>query len=128
MTYLRTVLLLIAVSQLALGALTLLAPGFFVSTMGLTTPPTDSFYLIGMLAARFLAFGVVLIVLARRPQVDALWLQAMLAIQLIDLGVGLYYSANGVLPLVVSGFPMFNAILFSGLLLVALRRQQSKQA
>ncbi|MCZ4345251.1 hypothetical protein PSC71_15905 [Devosia sp. J2-20] len=124
MTYLRIVLLLIAISQLALGVLTLFAPEFFLASMGLATPPSDSFYLIGMLAARFLAFGVVLIVLARRPQVDALWLQAMLAIQLVDLGVGLFYTANGVLPLAVSGFPMFNAILFSGMLLIALRRQQ----
>lgn len=124
MTYLRIVLWLIAISQLALGALTLFAPGYFFSAMGLTAPPADSFYLIGMLAARFLAFGMVLIVLARRPQVDALWLQATIGIQLIDLGVGLYYTTTGVLPLTVSAFPMFNAVLFSGLLLAALRQRQ----
>lgn len=128
MTYRRIVLLLIAISQLVLGALTLLAPGFFISTMGLGTPPADSFYLIGMLAARFLAFGVALIVLARRQHVDALWLQAMLAIQLIDLGVGMYYTAIGVLPLTVSAFPMFNAVLFSGLLLGIRRQQQPAMA
>ncbi|WP_137152068.1 hypothetical protein [Devosia sp. FKR38] len=124
MTYLRIVLLLIAVSQLALGLLTLLAPGYFIQAMGLNAVPAYGFYLIGMLAARFLAFGVVLVVLARRQQVDPLWLQAMGGIQLVDLGVGLYYTATGVLPLSVSAFPMFNAVLFSGLLLRAMRRQQ----
>lgn len=123
MSYLRIVLSIIAVSQLALGALTLFAPGFFFSAMGLATPPTDSFYLIGMLAARFLALGVVFIVLARRGQAEPIWLQAMVGIQFIDLAVGAYYTAIGVLPPAVSAFPMFNAVLFSGLLLGALRRQ-----
>ncbi|MBU1304892.1 MAG: hypothetical protein KKF33_05155 [Alphaproteobacteria bacterium] len=124
MTYLRTVLLLIAVSQLALGVLTLLAPAFFIQTMGLNAVPTDGFYLLGMLAARFLAIGVLLVVLARRQQVEPLWLQTMVGIQLVDLGVGLYYTATGILPLTVSAFPMFNAVLFSGLLLRALLRPQ----
>jgi hypothetical protein len=122
MTYVRLVFWLVAVSQLALGALTLFAPAFFFSAMGLSVPPADAFYLVGMLGARFLAFGVVLAVLAGRNNADPLWLQAMIGIQLIDLAVGLYYTAGGVLPLTVSAFPMFNAVLFSALLIVALRR------
>lgn len=124
MSYRRIVLWIIAVSQLALGALTLFAPGFFFSAMGLANPPSDTFYLIGMLASRFLVFGVVMVVLARRPAVEPLWLQAMVGVQLIDLVVGLFYTGNGVLPLAVSAFPMFNAALFSVLLLVALWRTQ----
>jgi hypothetical protein len=122
MTYLRIVLWLIAISQIVLGGLTLFAPALFFSAMGLSAPPTDTFYIVGMLAARFLAFGIVLIVLAGRKNVDPLWLQGMVVIQLVDLAVGVYYTASGVLPLTVSAFPMFNAILFSILLILALRR------
>jgi len=122
MTYLRIVLWLIAISQIVLGALTLFAPALFFSAMGLSAPPTDTFYIVGMLAARFLAFGIVLVVLAGRKNVDPLWLQSMVVIQFVDLAAGVYYTASGVLPLTVSAFPMFNAILFSILLIVALRR------
>ncbi|WP_332692948.1 hypothetical protein [Devosia sp.] len=122
MTYLRIVLWLIAISQIVLGALTLFAPALFFSAMGLSMPPTDTFYIVGMLAARFLAFGIVLVVLAGRKSVDPLWLQSMVVIQFVDLAAGLYYTASGVLPLTASAFPMFNAVLFSILLIVALRR------
>lgn len=125
MRYLRIVLSIIAISQLALGALTLLAPGFFFTAMGLASPPADTFYLVGMLASRFLVFGVVLVVLARRQSVEPLWLQAMIGIQLVDLATGLYYTGTGVLPLAVSAFPMFNATLFTALLLIALRRDNT---
>jgi hypothetical protein len=122
MAYLRVVLWLIAISQIVLGALTLFAPALFFSAMGLSAPPTDTFYIVGMLAARFLAFGIVLVVLAGRKHVDPLWLQSMIVIQFVDLAAGAYYTASGALPLTVSAFPMFNAILFSILLIVALRR------
>jgi hypothetical protein len=122
MRYLRIVLWIIAISQLALGALTLVAPGFFFAAMGLASPPPDTFYLIGMLASRFLVFGAVLVVLARRDAVEPLWLQAALGMQVIDLACGLFYTGSGVLPWTVSAFPMFNAALFSVLLLVAMRR------
>ncbi len=126
MTYLRIVLWLIAISQLVLGALTLFAPAPFFSAMGLSVPPTDTFYIIGMLSARFLAFGIVLIVLASREHVDPLWLQSMVAIQLLDLAAGVYYTASGAVPLTVSAFPMFNALLFSILLILVLRREPGR--
>lgn len=128
MTYSRFVLGLLALSQLVLGALTLVAPAPFFAAMGLATPPTDTFYLIGMLASRFLVIGVVLVVLARRGAADPIWLGAMLAIQLIDLGVGLYYTGIGVLPLAVSGFPMANAAILSLLLVGTLRPSRGRAA
>jgi hypothetical protein len=42
----------------------------------------------------------------------------MLFIQIIDLAAGLFYTANGTVPLAVSAFPMFNATVFIILLWV----------
>ena len=50
---LRIVLSIVGLSQLALGGLTLLAPGPFFTWMGLTAPPVDNGYMLAMLAARF---------------------------------------------------------------------------
>lgn len=128
MSFLRFTLGLLALSQVVLGALTLFDPALFFLAMGLAAPPADSFYLIGMLASRFLVVGVALAILAWRDRAEPLWLQAMLGIQLIDLAVGLYYTANGVLTLAVSGFPMFNAMLLSLLLASLLRRARPRTA
>jgi hypothetical protein len=110
------VLRLVGVSQLVLGALFLLAPAFFIGWMGLHQTPTDSNYLFGMLAARFIAYGIGMFAIARDPQANRFWINNMIFIQLIDLGVGLFYTVVGTLPLAASGFPMFNAALFSVLL------------
>lgn len=122
MTYLRTILGILAASQLVLGAFTLLAPATFFALMGLTAPPADTFYLIGMLASRFLVIGVAMAKLAGRGRAEPLWLQAMLGIQVVDLAVGLFYTGTGVLPLAVSAFPMFNAAALSLLLTLGLQR------
>lgn len=118
MNRLRIVLWVVAVSQLVLGALTLFVPSHFFDLIGLSTPPTDNQYMIAMLGARFLAYGFGLIVLARSTDINPFWIWNMVAIQLIDLAAGVYYTANGTLALSVSAFPMFNAALFAVLLTV----------
>jgi len=66
-------------------------------------------YPLGMLAARFIVYGVILFVVARSPADNILWIDAMILIQLIDLGVGIYYTAQDAVPLSLSWLPMFNA-------------------
>ncbi len=113
---LKILLYVIAASQLVLGVLMLLAPGPFFAWMGLTVPPTDNQYILGMLSARFLAYGVGMIALARAQTPDRFWILNMVAIQLIDLAAGLYYVASGVIGLGVAAFPMTNATIFAVLL------------
>lgn len=62
-----------------------------------------------MLAARFIVYGLMLFTIARSPADNLLWIDGMILIQLIDLGVGIYYTTQGIVPLSLSGFPMFNA-------------------
>ena len=116
MTKLKTLLWIVAISQLALGALTLLAPGAFFVWMGLTRPPADNDYMLGMLAARFLGYGIGMIALARSREPDPFWVRNMAFIQAVDFAVGLFYVALGTIPATVAAFPMVNAALFGGLL------------
>jgi hypothetical protein len=116
MTRLKYLLWVIAISQLVLGALTLLVPGPFFDWMGLTVPAEDNRYMLGMLAARFIAYGAGFVALARQELPDPLWIRLMVLIQAIDFGVGLYYLLTGVIGPEVVAFPMVNAVVFGGLL------------
>lgn len=115
-TYLRPLLYLIGGVQLILGALYLLAPSQLLHWMGHSSTAPDLAYPLAMLAARFLVYGALLLIAARDPARHVLLLQGMMWIQIIDLAAGLYYTGSGVVSVALSGFPMFNAALFTVLL------------
>lgn len=100
---------IIALLQLSLGFGYLLAPNPLLAAMGHSAPAADILYPLGMLAARFIVYGLMLFTIARSPADNLLWIDGMILIQLIDLGVGIYYTTQGIVPLSLSGFPMFNA-------------------
>ena len=112
MKKLQGLLILIGIVQLVLGALFLFAPQWIMGMMGLTVPPADSGYMFGMLAARFIAFGLGMFWCARAPEENVFWINNMILIQIIDLAAGIYYTATGVVAISSSAFPMFNATLF----------------
>ncbi len=112
MRKLQIILIIIGIVQVILGLFYLFAPLQFLAMMGHSVPPADTAYPLGMLAARFLAYGVGLFVIARAPAKHLFWINNMILIQLIDLAVGVYYTVSGVVGLQHSGFPMFNATLF----------------
>lgn len=96
--------------QLALGVAYLFFPAALLQQMGHSAATPDLYYPLGMLGARFVAYGVGFWIISRRAREHALWVALMGLIQAIDLGVGLVYTASGVLPLQLSAFPMFNAV------------------
>lgn len=96
--------------QLVLGLAYLSMPGVVLQQMGHSAVSPDVYYPLGMLAARFIAYGVGFWVISRRAQDHALWVGLMGLIQVIDLCVGIVYTAMGILPLQLSAFPMFNAV------------------
>lgn len=100
---------LIALLQVLLGLGYLLAPNLLLSAMGHSTPAEDLLYPLGMLASRFIVYGLMLFIISRAPEENRLWIDGMIMIQLIDLGVGIYYTGQGVVPLSLSWLPMFNA-------------------
>lgn len=65
---LKVLLRVIGVVQLILGAFYLFLPLQFLSMQGLSTPGADNAYPLGMLAARFLAYGIGMLFIAREPE------------------------------------------------------------
>ena len=116
MKKLTILLRLIGIVQLILGVALLFAPATFTAGMGLSATHADINYLFGMLAARFIAYGIGMFVIAREPAENVFWINNMILVQLIDLAVGIIYTSNGILSFAASAFPMFNAALFAGLL------------
>jgi hypothetical protein len=96
--------------QIILGLAYLLAPDAFLLKMGHSLPAADLLYPLGMLSSRFLAYGIGLWIISTDPEKHILWIRLMAFIQLIDLAVGIFYTATDVVPLSLSAFPMFNAI------------------
>lgn len=112
----RIALRFIGSIQIILGLAYLLAPNTLLMQMGHSIPSPDLLYPFGMLSSRFLAYGIGLWVISAEPEKHILWIRLMAFIQLIDLSVGAFYTATGVVPISLSAFPMFNAI-WIGLLL-----------
>lgn len=113
---LKVLLRVIGVVQLVLGAFYLFLPLQFLSMQGLSMPSADNAYPLGMLAARFLAYGIGMLVIANAPEKNSFWINNMILIQAVDLAVGVFYTATGIVSLPHSIFPMFNAALFIVLL------------
>ena len=111
--------------QIVLGLFYLFTPNWFLRTMGHSLPEPDIQYPLAMLAARFLGVGFALLVFSRNPSQARSWMQTLLGIQGIDLAAGLYFTLMGVVPLHLSGFPMFNAIWMILLLWRWLPQKQS---
>ena len=106
MTYL---LYVIGVIQIILGVFHLFAPEFFLKSTGHTIPQDDIYYPLAMLAARFIAYGIALLYIAKEPLKYILWIKFMVLIQVIDLVAGLFYTLSGVVNIADSAFPIFNA-------------------
>ena len=96
--------------QIVLGLAYLLAPNMLLLKMGHSLPAADLLYPFGMLSSRFLAYGIGLWIISSDPEKHILWIRLMAFIQLIDLAVGAFYTATGVVPMSLSAFPLFNAI------------------
>jgi hypothetical protein len=118
MRKLQVVCYVIGISQIILGGLYLFAPSFFIGWQGLNIPAQDMNYPLAMLAARFLVYGVGMFVIARQPSENRFWLNGMIAIQVIDLAAGCFYTTVGVVSFESSIVPMVNAALFIVLMTV----------
>lgn len=113
---LKVLLIAVGIVQLVLGLAYLFMPHELLRWMGHSIPATDLNYPLGMLAARFLAYGLGMLVIARAPAQHQFWIKNMVFIQVIDLAVGLFYTFSGTIGLTLSAFPMFNAALIALLL------------
>ncbi len=124
MKKLTILLRVVGAIQIILGLLYLFAPAFMLASMGHSVPESDIFYPLGMLAARFIAYGIAFIYISSEPMQHKLWIYFMILIQAIDLAAGVFYTATGVVSLELSGFAMFNATWIMALLYLFSREQK----
>ena len=127
MKKLNYLLKFIGTIQIILGMAYLFAPAFFLHSMGHSIPQPDIYYPLGMLAARFIAYGIALLIISSSPAQHVLWINVMILIQLIDLAVGIFYTSIAVIPLSLSAFPMFNATWIILLLVMWRPENQAKK-
>lgn len=80
----RVTLFVVAGFQFVLGAAFLVAPAKTAAMLGLAPAPGWTNWLFAMMAARFLGYGVGLVVAARDSRRHRVWIDTMIAIQLID--------------------------------------------
>ena len=113
--------------QIILGLFYLFAPAFFLKNIGHSIPEPDNFYVLGMLASRFIAYGIAFIYVAKTATENVLWIKFMILIQLIDLAVGIFYTMTGVVHIADSAFPMFNATWITVLLYLWMPTGKSDQ-
>lgn len=126
MKKLNYLLKLIGTIQIILGMAYLFAPALSLHSMGHSIPQPDIYYPLGMLAARFIAFGIALLIISSSPAQHVLWINVMILIQVIDLAVGIFYTSIAVIPLSLSAFPMFNATWI--ILLLVMWRPENQAA
>lgn len=81
---LRTTAAAIAIAQFGLGLGYLLAPAAFNGLLGLSAAPAWTAWPFAMLGARFLAFGFGMLLVVRDPLANRGWIQAMIAVQVLD--------------------------------------------
>lgn len=116
MRKLKALLVIVGIVQLTLGGAYLLAPDAVLRWMGHSAVAPDIAYPLGMLSARFLVYGALLLAAARSPAENRLLIVGMIWIQAIDLAVGAYFTLRGTVGLSLSAFPMFNATAIAVLL------------
>jgi len=115
MRLLKVTLVVIGVVQLALGVV-LLIPGGFAALIGLERAPGWVDWQLGMEAARFLGFGVGMLLAAQRPQRYVEWIWAMVLVQAVDWTATIAYVIGGAVTLsqvATASFlpPVFIAVL-----------------
>ncbi|MDD0837695.1 hypothetical protein PSQ40_03830 [Curvibacter sp. HBC61] len=118
----------IAAVQVALGLAFALAPERAAEALGLPPAPGWAHWLLGMMAARCLAFGWGLWQVAKRPEGGRMWIQLMAFIQAVDWLVTLKYLALGAVTLSQVSTASFLPLLFILALWLGLRQAPAREA
>lgn len=115
MKKLKIAMVVVGILQIVLGINYLLIPHTMLAWMGHSGIAPDIAYPLGMLAARFLVYGGLLLAASRDPAGHRLLILGMVWIQAIDFAAGCYFTAAGIVSPRLSAFPMFNAVLIASL-------------
>jgi hypothetical protein len=110
---LRALLMVIGAVQLVLGTAFLIVPGATERLLGLSpSAPTWANWLLAMMAARCLGYGVGMFVAAQAPHRHRAWIYTMVGVQAIDWIATMAYLIPGDLGLSQVGTAAFLPVLF----------------
>lgn len=118
----------IAGVQVVLGLAFALAPERAAQALDLPPAPGWAHWLLGMMAARCLAFGWGFWQVAKRPESGRMWIQLMVFIQAVDWLVTLKYLALGAVTLSQVSTASFLPLLFILALSLGLRQTSAQEA
>lgn len=102
----------IACVQVVLGVGFSVAPEATAAMLGLAPAPGWTHWLLGMMAARFLAFGYGMWMAARQPEQARRWIGSMVFIQAVDWLVTLKYLYLGAVTLAQVSTASFLPVVF----------------
>lgn len=118
----------IGVIQFALGAGFALAPEFTAGYLGLSPAPGWANWLLGIMAARFLAFGYGMWWAARNLAQARVWIGSMVFIQAVDWIVTLKYLYLGAVTVAQVSTAAYLPVVFMVVLWLGRPRQGVAQA
>lgn len=121
---LRILVSVIAFSQIVLSIMFLCLPSVMYSAMGIPPAAPGMTYILGMFSARLFVYGVVLFMIGKDLPRHRLWLDGMIAIQVLDFAVGTFVVGIGWVVWSSAVFPMVNAAAFTVALLWLRPRDQ----
>ncbi|GEL94088.1 hypothetical protein [Cellulomonas composti] len=115
---LRITLILVAIFQLALGIMFLVAPRATADLFGLgPDAPAWVHWLFAMMAARFLGYAYGMLVAARDPLGSTSWINSMIGIQVVDWIATVVFLGRGDVTLQQVTTAAFMPVLFVAALL-----------
>jgi hypothetical protein len=95
MWFLRVMLAILGLVQIASGAMYFVAPHTAVGMFGITSFPDGFGFVLATAGGRSIGYGIGLLAAARRPWSHRLWINVMLGIQIVDFVSVTAYLAQG---------------------------------
>ncbi len=122
---LRITLVVVGIAQIFFGIAFTFAPAKFSAILGLEEAPQWAYWMFSMFGARAFAFAYGMFLARRDPIKHIHWIQAMIAVQVIDWLGTLYYLANGGITLSQVASASYLPLIFIVMLVVFYPREKA---
>ena len=123
--FLQITLVVVGIAQIFFGVAFTFAPVKFSSMLGLVPAPQWAYWMFSMFGARCFAFAYGMWLAMRNPIKNIHWIQAMIAVQIVDWLGTLYYLANGGISLAQVASASYLPLIFIILLVIFYPREKT---
>jgi len=123
--FLQITLVVVGIAQIFFGVAFTFAPAKFSAMLGLSPAPQWAYWMFSMFGARCFAFAYGMLLAMRDPIKNIHWIQAMIAVQIVDWLGTLYYLANGGITLAQVASASYLPLIFIILLVIFYPREKT---